>query len=97
MGKYSGGRYVVTKIEGRKATLEGWEDPADIQHMEFPEKLPANWPEIKIGLQLTRTVHTSKGRLSGERSERSSWMPAKVQKRDRFIPLSSTLTSRAAK
>ena len=93
MGKHSGGRYVVTSVECQIAILEGWENPSDIQLFEFPEKLPANWPAIKVGLQLMRTVHTFKGRLSGERTQQSSWLPAKVQKKDRFIPISSSYTS----
>jgi hypothetical protein len=77
---YSGGRYVVTKIEGKIATVEGWNNPSDIRKITLPEKLPQGWPENLVGLQLLATIHR----------QQIQWQPAKQQIKSRFIPISST-------
>jgi hypothetical protein len=75
---HSGGRYVVTAVEGNKLHVESWNDPNIKDVVEF-SAIPPDWPEVKPGLQLLCTVHKTWLR----------WMPAKRQIKDRFIPISS--------
>jgi hypothetical protein len=78
---YSGGRYVVTNIEGDKFTVEAWEDPNDVLTVK---QVSGSLPQV--GDQLLRKVH----RLRSTGQTYSSFEKPKRQLKERFIPVSST-------